>query len=237
MRYSSFLLVSVLLVALGACSSLLADVEGLTDVYGLDGAVIVLQGPDAGDADRSSEMARTLEAGATTLIGTVAGSLPVEGFDLPPVVSDLARAASVRDVLTIDPVVIVHLPDGETGAPAAFSIDGVDIDLVSSHEGAAVSGVGGAASFVPAVVVTKASCSEGTDGPRTCTYDAAVHDEARVAIDASRAAALFDALVAGGTFGVDGSVQVTLAAPGVPKGTTVLVTLRAVPQAGVIRFR
>lgn len=249
MRRSSYLLVTVFALALGACAGLLPDVEGLSDVYGLDGAVIVLRGPDAGVAERTGETAsagearrtsaagRASDAGATTLVGALAASFSTEGIDLPSAAARLARAASVRDTLTIDPNVTVRVPGDAVDAPARFAIDGASLELAFRHDGATVGDVGGAASFMPAVVVTKVACDEERDEPTTCAYDAAVSDEARIVIAASRAAALFDALVAGGTFAVEGAAQVTLEAPGVPAGTEVLVTLRAVPEAGVISFR
>jgi len=247
-RRSSYLLVTVFALALGACAGLLPDVEGLSDVYGLDGAVVVLRGPDGGVAERTGETGRASQtrrttaagrasdAGATTLVGALAASFSTEGIDLPSAAARLARAASVRDTLTIDPNVTVRVPGGAVDAPARFAIEGASLELAFHHDGAAVGDVGGAASFMP-VVVTKVACDEERDEPTTCAYDAAVSDEARIVIAASRAAALFDALVAGGTFEVEGAAQVTLEAPGVPAGTEVHVTLRAVPEAGVISFR
>lgn len=117
-----------------------------------------------------------------------------------------------------------------------FEVVGAQVELAIFVDGTQIGTAGGVASFGSGLPVSRQICTfDGFD--TTCAYNATV-DTAEHAVvvvaSAASAKAVFDAMTAGDTLEVRGSVAVTLAAPGLTSSAFVRVTLDTLD--GSIKF-
>jgi len=213
------------LIALGACSSLIPPIP-VTDLFGVDGLQVDL-------THSGNDVAAAAGPNVTSFEGAFETQFDADGIDLPGFI----RASVLQESVTIAATVQITVPgEDATTILDGFTIVGAQVALEVSVDGEVIGTAGGLASFPTPLPVSRQSCSyDGTD--TVCTYTATVDgDDHSVVVVASStsAKAIFDALTAGDTIDVDGSYAVTLGAPGLTSSAVVRVTLAT--SNGSIRF-
>ena len=216
--------VATVLLLVGACSQFVPPIP-VDDLFGLDGLQVNLIG--SGGAVLTMAGPKT-----TSFEGTIAAVVETDGSDVPAFISATLMQETV--VIGAD-VQVTVVGEDALSELTNFALTAGQIALQVRVDGTQIATATGAATFAPALAMTRESCSYSVD--TVCSYVAAANvDSHGIVVTATTASAeaVFDAMKDGETLEITGTAAVTLADPGLTNSAIVRVTLNT--SGGSIKF-